>query len=131
MKNMKYIATIIFSLMLQSYAHASPAWILWAEVYSAWDGDEKTGNWGKHDIRWNLINAHERKNDCEKALNETILKLAASKESEKIEVMYKVTDNIVSLAYVPKNSKNTGGTQRIQTYRYLCIPDTIDPRKND
>ena len=125
---MKIIIQLFVLFILSCNAYSASSWVLWAEVGSVWEPNEAAKRWDKHSINWKLLNAFNDKKSCQSGLNDAIKKITAPDKNEQYDVLYKVNDNEVTLFYFPNNAKGTDVIQRSETYRYICIPDSIDPR---
>jgi hypothetical protein len=91
-----------FSLVIVSArAHAECAWVLWNDELRL---DYATGIESRS---WHSIASASKKLDCEARLREEITR---------VQVTYYRAD------------KPDEKTSRIQTFRYGCLPSTIDPR---
>jgi len=82
-------------------AHAECAWVLW--------NDEARLDYGTNTESrfWHPIAGVSRKPDCEARLRQEIEQVTHPDNPPK-DVLFKIA--------------------RIQTFRYVCLPDTVDPR---
>lgn len=107
---------------------AACGWVLWDHDEKLWE--PRGHGWGKQSSQWSVINASSNEEDCTRKLQEQV-KLAVTNYSvpEDEEIMQKVEDNRISIMYFPKNSKPDDTVKRVQNIRYVCLPDTVDPRE--
>jgi len=74
---------------------------------------EKTGS-SPISLSWDLVNATATESRCETALQKKLEDVSRPEKDVKVEVK----GNVVY--------KQSAGT--LETFRYLCVPDTVDPR---
>jgi len=129
---MKQIIQVLLLLAVSGDVISGSAWVLWVEIDTAWEPNEIKKKWDRSDTNWELLDAFEDKKTCQSGLNEEIKKIiTAQSENDKFDVMNKVEGNKVKFAFFFKNKKKqkTDVIQRSEIYRYICVPDTIDPKK--
>ncbi len=124
-----YKSILLILLVLSGDAFSASSWILWAEIYTVWEPNEVTKKWGKHNTNWKLLNAFDDKKACDNNIKNEINKITAPDDNKTSDVAYKIEEDIVTLFYFPYKAKKSSAIQSFETYRYICIPDTIDPRK--
>ena len=101
-------------------AHAECAWVLW--------NDEARLDYGTNTESrfWHPIAGVSRKPDCEARLRQEIEQVTHPDNPPK-DVLFKVHGDAVQVLYV-RSDKPAEKIARIQTFRYVCLPDTVDPR---
>lgn len=104
--------TLSLTLAVPHFAAAACAWVLWVEEswLVAYQRDERP-------TRWTLVEVHQSQVDCERAQTGKIKTLSKG-DGE-------VHGNIISRTF-PGGYAQTNITQHL---RVICVPDTIDPRK--
>jgi hypothetical protein len=102
-------------LAVSTSAAAECAWLLWAEeAYQPRPRDD--GSFPPETIKWIVIQAETAKATCDTGLAGKVRSAGQMKESlwEKVEVK----GNVVIKS----------GSVGLQIIRYVCLPDTVDPR---
>jgi hypothetical protein len=80
-------------------------------------------------MRWSVLGAASSETECLRRLRDAIERVAHPDFPRlDVDVMYKVTGDTVTLLFFPKDAKPTDTMTRSQTFRYACLPDTLDPR---
>ena len=120
--------TVITLQCFATYAGAACSWVLWADDQNFSNPVSK--GWGSHTTEWVIVNASTSESECLTKMEETRMRLMKSlvSLSEEEDVMVKSEGDTISIAYFPKNAKATETIKRSQTIRYICLPDTVDPR---
>ena len=110
-----------FSLLIMSpRAHAECAWVLWNDELRL---DYATGMATRS---WHTVASASKKPDCEARLREEIGRVTRPDYVPK-DVRFKVIGDAVQVTYY-RPDKPDERTSRVQTFRYVCLPNTIDPR---
>jgi hypothetical protein len=122
-------------------AHAECAWVLWGEEtttffsYRTADAGASAGKMDQGNTHvWNLLASHPTKNACEKQLDSRLSSTlkAWKKEGGKSKsksgeqsVTHESSSNTIS-----RKTESSGETTIAYstTIRYLCMPDSMDPR---
>lgn len=115
-------AFCIVTITLAETETSKPAWILWKQIsdFSVEGGlpKEKTGEW-----------AVERALDSMAACQQILEQIIGIHEKGERHTSVKFTSSIGTNSGVAITSgKDKDGNPWSFTYKYLCIPDTIDPR---
>ena len=114
------LAAACFLLIVSPRAHADCAWVLWNEEVRS---DYATGIESRS---WHSIASAAKKPDCEARLREEIGRVTRP-DSAPAHVRFKVIGDAVHVTYY-RPDKPDEKTSRAQTFRYVCLPSTIDPR---
>ncbi len=102
--------------------------MLWVQDERFWDPTPK--DWGHQTRSWGVLDASSSESECRRKLGATIKRVTSPENSPKDErVMYKVTNDVVTFIFFPKDSKPTDTVTHSQVLRYVCLPDTVDPRQ--
>jgi|RhiMetdeSRZDD1v2_1073273.scaffolds.fasta_scaffold31431_2 hypothetical protein len=110
-----------FSLLIVSArAHADCAWVLWNDELRL---DSAAGIESRS---WHSIASASKKTECEARLREEIGRVTRPDHTPK-DVRFKVIGDAVQVTYY-RPDKPDEKTSRVQTFRYVCLPSTIDPR---
>jgi hypothetical protein len=104
------LLVVVSLLTSAATAHAECAWVLW----------EHAGNTGTNRIESEAVAAHTTKPECDQAVATL---LATFKPSPGV-VVHK--DALNGEVYVTREKKGEG--MWTQSFRYVCLPDTVDPR---
>ena len=101
-------------------AHAECAWVLW--------NDEARLDYGTHTESrlWHTIAGSPRKPECEARLRQEIERVTRSDNPPR-NVRITVLGDAIQLLHF-RSDKPDQGIARVQTFRYVCLPDTMDPR---
>jgi hypothetical protein len=104
-------------------AHAGCGWVLW--------NDEVRLDYASHtEARlWHAVAGAPKKAECEARLREEIDRVMRSDNRPK-GVLFKAQGDAVQLTY-SRSDKPDEKTSRVQTFRYLCLPESVDPRGPD
>jgi len=99
-------------------AHAECGWVLW--------NDEARIDYAKQtEARlWHAIAGAPKKAECEARLHEEIDRVMRS-DNRPEGVLFKAEGNAVQLTYFRSPTEQM---TKIQTFRYLCLPENVDPR---
>jgi len=129
--NVRRLVSLLFLTLLlpvASEALAAGTWVLWVEDERFWD--PKGEHWGRQTRNWNVLDASSSEAECRRKLGETIKRVTNPENPPKDEdMMYKVTGDAVTFVFFPKDAKPTDKLRRSQVLRYICLPDTVDPRE--
>ena len=99
--------------------------VLW--VQDSRFGNPTGGRWGTQKSAWLVLTASSTETECRRKLRETIERVTNPEFPPKDEkVLYKVTGDTVSFLFYPKDG---GPMTANQILRYVCLPDTVDPRE--
>lgn len=111
---MMRLALVVVLLLFASVGTASGecAWVLWSQETFVY------GSGGNTDP-WRLLEATPTQPACKDLLTRTIQRVATPKTGVRIDV----TDSVVT-----KTISDAHGNSALFVNRYLCLPDTIDPR---
>jgi hypothetical protein len=120
------VLVVVCMLCFASPTFAASAWVLWAEDFR-YDNPTDSG-WGTQTTDWALLHAFADETTCKRERGLAMLEVLANLQSDKYDVLYKMTDTMIKLNFFPKNAKPTDTIKHAQTIRYVCLPDTIDPR---
>lgn len=101
-------------------AHAECGWVLW--------NDEARIDYANQtEARlWHAIAGASKEAECEVRLRAEIDRVMRS-DNRPESVLFKVQDNAVQLTYF-RSGKPAEQVSKIQTFRYLCLPENVDPR---
>jgi hypothetical protein len=101
-------------LTVATSASAEGAWVLWSEV---------TGPPIYETMNF-LVSASDTKQACVQALSKRVTQTRRLK-AKNIEV---VVDDVSGMPRVSERTRMKDGSIWITTTRYVCLPDTVDPR---
>ncbi len=120
------LALSLILLALTMSASAECAWVLWLEsTYQLLVADKATGDLPPQQHNWTIIQADPIHSKCGAALNEKLKGFQKPPSNNRDRV--KVSGNIVFITrYPPEGYGDKPSAQ--ETLRFLCLPDTIDPR---
>jgi len=107
-------------LAVATSASAECAWVLWLE-----DSRWSTTNLPFHE--WNLVGGHPSKDACESKIAERLISSASSMKREPAKGRtdtLEVEGNVATSKYQWIDGPSGGWS-----IRYLCLPDTLDPRR--
>jgi hypothetical protein len=110
-------ATLLLALSLltsTATAHADCAWVLWGEV---------TGPPAFETLNY-LISASDTRQTCEQARDKHVAQVMGPKPPN-TEV---TLDELSGRPRVISQTKWKDGTVTTTVHRYVCLPDTVDPR---
>jgi hypothetical protein len=117
-RQLRIVAMALFCILtLTSSASAECAWVLWVESAGAFDGSDHTRTVA---LPWNLVQATSSQRDCERVLSE---KMHDNLRPGPRVTAKKVSDNVVFMTLEATDGRVTTGL-----LRYVCLPDTVDPR---
>src|SRR5947209_930935 len=125
-------ARLAFSAVLvassASVAAAECAWVFWKESELF---DIPAAGHPKRKIEWKLHDAYKTQEQCEKGKyavwsHEVEYWTKTQQSSPHLEKVDKVAGAFLSLSF-----KGKDGSSSSHTSRYLCLPDTIDPREKE
>ena len=101
-------------------AHAECGWVLWND-------EARIDYVNQTEARlWHAITGAPKKAECEAQLREEIDRVMRSDNRPK-GVLFKAQGNSVQMTYF-RSDKPTEQMSKIQTFRYLCLPENVDPR---
>jgi hypothetical protein len=112
---------IAFSMLVSAAAAgAECAWVLW--------NDEARLDYGTHiESRvWHTIAGAPTRKKCEARLRREIERVTHPDNPPK-DVLFEVRGDAVQLLYF-RSDQPKETIARVQTFRYVCLPDTVDPR---
>lgn len=113
---------VLLALLLPSVSTAADCgFLLWAEDSWTQSGDKGASTW----LNWKLIRTDSSLAQCEASSRAKIKSVAESIRKSGHDDKVEVQGNIVHTEVVRKNFF------RFHTTRYLCVPDSIDPRPKD
>jgi hypothetical protein len=115
---MRALLAVLSVLILTTAAQAECAWVLWSDAY--W------GSIQKSPLR--PIGAFSKLNECEIGQNSKIKEIAADPPLPASDLVYDKVESLANMVSVMRYRKATGELVLNAVYRYLCLPDTIDPR---
>ena len=107
----KVLWAIFFILLMNGIAKAECAWVLWERSYPVPD-------------EWMMINGFQTYDQCKKAKKDAYetKKRILSKMGWEVEVIEEMEDSL--------SMGLSGGGRSTSIYtRWMCLPDTLDPRK--
>lgn len=107
-------------LLVSRGAHAECAWVLWNDELRF---DYATGIESR---TWHSIASKSKEPDCEARLRQEI-GYVTRPDTAPTHVRFKVIGDAVQVTYY-RPDKPDEKTSRVQTFRYVCLPSTIDPR---
>jgi len=101
-------------------AHAECSWVLW--------NDEVRLDYGAYaESRvWHTVAGTASKPECDARLHKEIERVTHPDNRPK-DVLLKVHGDAVQVLHFRSDSP-TEKPVRVQTFRYVCLPDTVDPR---
>jgi hypothetical protein len=108
------LAALLAVLTLTTAAGAACAWVLWEEVMSF-------GNTGSPSRDWGIVATAQAPEDCGRAAAGTV-KDRAARWSKPGPAGSKLS------VEAEGNQVTVTGASIALNYRYLCLPDTVDPR---
>jgi hypothetical protein len=110
---------VLFALLLHSVsAFADCGFILWAEDSWTQSGDKGAATW----LNWKLIETKSSLAQCEASGRATIKSVAESIRKRGHDDKVEIKGNILHTEVIRNNYFS------FHTTRYLCVPDSIDPR---
>jgi len=112
---------VTFSVLVSvATADAECAWVLW--------NDEARLDYATHTESrfWHTIAGAPRKPECEARLRQEIEHVTHPDNPPK-DVRIKAHGDAVQLLYF-RSDKPDEKIARVQTFRYVCLPDNVDPR---
>ncbi|HKW93283.1 MAG TPA: hypothetical protein VJX92_15420 [Methylomirabilota bacterium] len=104
-------AALLSLLAVATAAHAGDAWMLWATIRG-----------GPYNNIAAPVSASDTKEACERALGDHVARQVATAKRSGVKV--KASETLVTV-----QSRNPKGAQVPTTTQYVCLPDTMDPRK--
>lgn len=121
-----YVGSSKHAFICANVALAEGAWVLWVQDNRF--ENPTGGRWGTQKSAWRVITASSTETECRRKLQETIERVTNPEFPPKDEkVLYKVTGDTVSFVFYPKDG---GPMTANQILRYVCLPDTVDPREH-
>jgi hypothetical protein len=106
------VAIALLSLLaFATAAHADGAWMLWATIKG-----------GPYNNIAAPVSGSETREACERALGDQIARQVAIAKRSGVKV--KASETLVTV-----HSRNPKGAPVPTTTQYVCLPDTVDPRK--
>src|SRR5215470_14320681 len=108
---MRVLLALTCVVAFTTAAHAECAWVLWEHVSSSGQANTTSTE---------PVAAHDTRAECQTAI---VAALAGFKSSPGLTVR---KDDKLHEAYVTTMSKS--GSASTTGYRYVCLPDTVDPR---
>jgi hypothetical protein len=128
------------SLASTAPASAECGWVLWSEEnttyfsYRTADAKAQGGKMDQKDIHaWNIVGSFTGKNSCEKQRDSKLSSMLKTwkKDKPKADSGEHTINHESGTNTISKRSAYAG--ESASTYstsvRYLCLPDTVDPRK--
>ena len=110
-------------------AIAGSAWVLWRKEYHGSNPNNATKQWGTETLHWNVLSASTNEADCQRKLQDAMERAQDPKKIPKDqEWWHSVEDTTISRAVFPKNAKDTDTIIERHVLRYICLPETVDPR---
>jgi len=101
-------------------AHAECGWVLWNDEVRLDYANQTEAR------LWHAIAGAPQKVECEARLREEIDRVMRS-DNRPTGVLLKAQGDAVRLTYY-RSDKPDEKTSRVQTFRYLCLPENVDPR---
>jgi len=115
---MRFILVLLALLLASVSAFAECGFLLWAEDSWTQSGDKGTSTW----LNWKLIETKSSLAQCEASSRAKIKSVAESIRKSGHDDKVEIKGNIVHTEVIRNNSFS------FHTTRYLCVPDSIDPR---
>jgi hypothetical protein len=111
---------VVFSVLTAAAASAECAWVLW--------NDEVRLDYGAHaESRvWHTVAGAANKLECDARLRKEIERVTTP-DSRPKDALLKVYGDAVQVLHF-RSDPPTEKPVRVQTFRYVCLPDTVDPR---
>ena len=122
MRSATMMLTTVLLLGSASVSSAECAWVLWVE-----DEQSSAPGWTVQ-TSWVLMQAYSNETECRKFLRKGLEQPTIEESADK-HMMYKVTGDTLTILYFPKDFDATTKSTHRQVFRFLCLPDTIDPRE--
>jgi hypothetical protein len=123
------IVLIALILTLPRYSIAGSAWVLWSEEYRY--SKPSQDRWLRQERQWHVLSGFSDLASCQDGLKDWIEKTiinASKARMDDADLMYKATEDTLEFLYFPKHAKETDTVKSVQKFRYLCLPETTDPR---
>ena len=120
MKWQVILAAMLTVLLMPAVAGAACAWVLWQETKNVYPHRIKAV-W-----KWHILAAVETKTECMESLVSTWQRTLDGYEQSKQEGT-EIHSRRYSLEVINKDRQGNFLSQT--AYSFLCLPDTVDPRK--
>ncbi len=120
------VALVLSSTLLALATSASDAcaWVLWTEErYQLLVADKATGNLPAEAHTWTVIQADPSKAGCQAALEEKVKQSWTGTKRDKVTI----SRNMVFITRYPVEGYGDEPSAH-EIHRFVCLPDTIDPR---
>jgi hypothetical protein len=102
------------------------AWVLWTEESRFWN--PKAEGWGSQTSDWEVVDGSSSETECRRKLADTMKRAANPDIPPNDDLMLKKTEDTITYLFFPKNTKETDKVRRSQVFRYVCLPDSVNPR---
>ena len=105
--------------------------MLWVEEIRYSNPNSKT--WVTKTHEWSIVDASSNEKECRQKIDDKIMNCILNSDSlsKTEDVYYKVTGNTIRFLFFNNDAKPDDKVKRSQVLRYICLPDTVDPRNQN